>query len=576
MGGSSAPAGASGVPSNTIPTAEVYQPTGQPSADISLQSIFGGFTPTTATYTGNNPIFTGLTFPNTPGGNAYAYGNANFTGAGTVTDPNNPYVQSAISTASGLISPYSSLVSQLQGLTGAGSQSTESANTYAGMMQSLLNNQVYPTIQGMYNAANNITGLGGQTVDLGNQNVSLANQLTPSVASILGNTGTSQVGNNINTWLNTYAPQDFNQAQATGVNLSNMGSNVLNTAFDPQSALFNQLQNQVTQQTQAANAAAGLGGSAYGASNTANTLGNFDINWQNQQLQRQLAGLQGAGSAYSTAQSLLPATAQAFGNASGVAQQDIGAPVLQAGQVAQGVSNLLGQGADLYGTGANLYGTGANLYNSATNQFASDIGQWYAAQQAPLQAAAAQASALGTADQTLNQLAGQPYNIQATQSQNALQTLANLTNIGNQQYVPTQQLANDLQSYLGLGQSASQISGQLGALGQNELLNSAAGIGSALGTGSNLLFGNSLGSSGGLLGAAGLNPFTSSAAGALGSGAADFGGSIGTVGAAAGPTFADAAGGAFGGGDVAAVGAADAGTAGGGLGLSSLLPFGAS
>jgi hypothetical protein len=548
MGGSSAPAGASGVPSNSIPTAEIYQPTGQPQADVNLQSIFGGFMPTSTQYTGGNPLLGGLQFPNTPGGNEYPYGILNYQGPGTVTDPGNPYVQSALGTASGLTSPYSSLVSQLSGQTGAGSQSTGSAQNYANLMTSLLGNQVFPTIANMYGAANQISGLG--------------NQVAPGVASLVNNQQAPNIGNQIMYGIGGALPTAISNANTAAGNLYGYGNQVLNTGFDPQSALFNQLENQVSQQTAAANAAAGLGGSGYGASNTSNTLSNFDINWQNQQLGRQTQALGAAEPAFTTASGLLPGALQAAGNAANIGENLTAAPYQLGGAIAQGVSNILGQGA--------------NLYNQGTNQFASDLGQWYGAQQAPLQTAAAQAGALGTADQTLNQLAGQPYNIQATQSQNALQTLANLTNIGNQQYVPTQQLANDLQSYLGLGQSASQISGQLGALGQNELLNSAAGIGSALGTGSNLLFGNSLGSSGGLLGAAGLNPFTSSAAGALGSGAADFGGSIGTVGAAAGPTFADAAGGAFGGGDLAAVGAADAGTAGGGGALASLLPFGAS
>jgi hypothetical protein len=542
MGGSSAPAGASGVPSNSIPTAEIYQPTGQPSADINLQSIFSGFLPSTAQYTGGNPALSGLQFPNTPGGNEYPYGILNYQGSGTVTDPNNPNVQSALGTASELVSPFAGLAgqvaNQIPGYAGA-------AQNYSNEIGSWFNNLVLPDINTLSNTANQITGLG--------------QQVAPGVSSLVNNPQAPNIGNQIMAGIGGAIPTAISQANQAAGNLYGYGNQVLNTGFDPQSALFNQLQNQVSQQANAANAAAGLGGSGYGASNTSNTLSNFDINWQNQQLGRQTQALGAAEPAFTTASGLLPGALQAAGNAANIGENLTAAPYQLGGQIAQGVSNILGQGA--------------NLTNQFTNQFGQDIGQLFQGQQAPFTAASTAASTTGGIDQILNQLAGQPYNIQATQSQNALQTLSNLTNIGNQQYVPTQQLANDLQSYLGLGQSASQISGQLGALGQNELLNSAAGIGSALGTGSNLLFGNSLGSSGGLLGAAGLNPFTSSAAGALGSGAADFGGSIGASGAAVGPTFADAAGGAFGGGDLAAVGAAAPST---GFSLGSLIPFGAS
>lgn len=92
------------------------------------------------------------------------------------------------------------------------------------------------------------------------------------------------------------------QVQQTGINdlaaLTQAGNQVLSTGFDPQQALFNQTQGQVLDQASVANAMAGLGSSPYGASQTANTLSNFDINWQAQQAARQQAALGAATTAF--------------------------------------------------------------------------------------------------------------------------------------------------------------------------------------------------------------------------------------------------------------------------------------
>lgn len=88
----------------------------------------------------------------------------------------------------------------------------------------------------------------------------------------------------------------------TGANeLTSGAGQILSTGFDPQQALFSQNQNQVMQQVAAANAAAGIQGSPYGASVAGNTLGNFDINWANNQLQREATALGQAGTGYGSA-----------------------------------------------------------------------------------------------------------------------------------------------------------------------------------------------------------------------------------------------------------------------------------
>ena len=75
---------------------------------------------------------------------------------------------------------------------------------------------------------------------------------------------------------------DLSQQQA----LRGAGNSIYQTAFDPQQALFNQLTQQTTDQTRAADSARGLAMSPYSVGNESQALSNFDINWQNQQLQR--------------------------------------------------------------------------------------------------------------------------------------------------------------------------------------------------------------------------------------------------------------------------------------------------
>lgn len=93
--------------------------------------------------------------------------------------------------------------------------------------------------------------------------------------------------------LGTASGLDFGAQQG----LLNAGQAVYNTALDPQNALYNRTVQQLQDQTGATNSMYGLGSSAAGAGVANQALSNFNIDWQNQQLQRQLAGLQGYGQA---------------------------------------------------------------------------------------------------------------------------------------------------------------------------------------------------------------------------------------------------------------------------------------
>lgn len=94
------------------------------------------------------------------------------------------------------------------------------------------------------------------------------------------------------------------QAQQAGDQLSGAyaplqqgAGQVMQTAFDPQQALYARTAQQLQDQTRAAESARGIGMTPYGAGVEGQTMANFNIDWQNQQLQRQLQGLAGAGSA---------------------------------------------------------------------------------------------------------------------------------------------------------------------------------------------------------------------------------------------------------------------------------------
>ncbi len=88
------------------------------------------------------------------------------------------------------------------------------------------------------------------------------------------------------------AGQNFNQA---GQSLVPFASQIQQTAFDPQNALYARTQQQLVDQTRAGQAARGVATTPYGAAGESDALRKFDIDWQNAQLGRQIAGGEAAG-----------------------------------------------------------------------------------------------------------------------------------------------------------------------------------------------------------------------------------------------------------------------------------------
>ncbi len=191
-----------------------------------------------------------------------------------------------------------------------------------------------------------------------------------------------------------------------GANALNAGGNFLNTAtglqgqvspfinqtlqtgFDPQQKLFDQLFNQQQQQGLAGQAAAGVANTPYGAGLSQQGNQNFDIAWQNAQLARQGQAAQNAatlegipGIAANTAEGLLGSGSNlglgAAGFLNNVNQQQIqdylsylGMNTQNSAQLMQALNNSFGQGTNLYGAQ-----TGANQnFNNAQAQGLSGLG----------------------------------------------------------------------------------------------------------------------------------------------------------------------------------------------------------
>lgn len=218
------------------------------------------------------------------------------------------------------------------------------------------------------------------------------------------------------------------QAAGTFAPLTQAAQTILNAGYDPQNALFNRTQQQVLDQSNALNAMSGVANSPYGAGVTGQNLSNFDINWQNNLLNRMstaagaaqglygqaLGGLGTAGSLagqigglgtqigglgstigglYGTAGNLMNQGYGAAANLSGQAGNLMSAggaqylnALAQQNTLNQGAASLFGQGANVYGQGlqlqntlnqgaANLFGQGANIYNQGLNTASSLLGQ---------------------------------------------------------------------------------------------------------------------------------------------------------------------------------------------------------
>jgi hypothetical protein len=175
-------------------------------------------------------------------------------------------------------------------------------------------------------------------------------QAAANAAGASNNALAADFSNQANTnWATQGALQQLgNQQYST---LANAGNQVYQTALDPQSALYNRSVQQLQDQTGATNSMYGLGSSAAGAGVANQALSNFNIDWQNQQLQRQLQGLQGLAGAYGQAGGTLNSL---YSNAANYGQ-------LAGSQASQIPGLQLASGQTPYQTGQSIAGASGQL-----------------------------------------------------------------------------------------------------------------------------------------------------------------------------------------------------------------------
>jgi len=156
-----------------------------------------------------------------------------------------------------------------------------------------------------------------------------------------------------------------NTAISSGNSLVPYATQALQTGFDPQNAQYNAQFGQQQQQTGANAAANGVAGTPYGAGVTNAADNEFNLAWQQQELQRQQTGA-------STANSLLNQQNQGAvtgqGLLTGVADQNLSAlsALNNAGGQATGVDQQMIQDFLAYLSG------GTSATNAATSQYSAE------------------------------------------------------------------------------------------------------------------------------------------------------------------------------------------------------------
>lgn len=198
----------------------------------------------------------------------------------------------------------------------------------------------------------------------------------------------------------TLAPMQQQNAQTLqnlGQQAVPYGQQILQTGFDPQQSLYNRTQQQLTDQLGAQNAMSGLSGTPYGAGVVGQGLSNFNIDWQNQQLQRQATAAQGYGALTNTigkdlsgaadfgqaaAGTIAGAGAQPYGTSLGISGNQLGGlSALSQGTTAAYAlpQQLIGDYQKYLNLGNQASGTTDSAINSA---YSNSLQAWQAQQAA--------------------------------------------------------------------------------------------------------------------------------------------------------------------------------------------------
>lgn len=279
-------------------------------------------------------------------------------------------------------------------------------------------------------------------------------------------------------------------------------SSILNTAFDPQNALYNQTLQRTQDQLGTQLARMGITDSGVGARLASDTLRDFNIDWQNRALDRQLAGLQGytqglsgAGAQLGTGGNLQTAGAQAYLTGSqlpyttyqGIGQGNLGT-LEQLANLAGKTANTVGAAGDLQ-LGGNAAGYNAYTTNQGNIMGAADAymrgGQNLATQYGNVQNAVQNYSNLGNDAINFQMQSGalpygaymQGYGDQFGALSNYLQNAAGISNLGTAGIGPMQNYLGGVMQ--GAGNAANAASGaQTRTTDQNA--QAAAGLGGVL------------------------------------------------------------------------------------------------
>jgi hypothetical protein len=186
--------------------------------------------------------------------------------------------------------------------------------------------------------------------------------------------------------LNNQANSDYGTASA----LLNAGANTYANASGANPAQYNLSLNNLTQQTGATNSMYGLGSSAAGAGVQDQALSNFNIGWNTQQIQNQIAGLGAYGQAANQAGQYLTAGNQAAEAAPGYALMSGSLPYTTAQTIAATPGSL----ASTYGSylNSNLYGPAETIQQGIIPYMNAGVG----AEATPYGTAATNAQGLGS------------------------------------------------------------------------------------------------------------------------------------------------------------------------------------
>lgn len=233
----------------------------------------------------------------------------------------------------------------------------------------------------------------------------------------------------------------------------------LEQGFDPQKALYGVQSQQNTDKTRAANAASGVSTSPYGAALEAQSGRDFDLNWQQTQLQRELTAAQTAGTLGQTQTNILGAANQAGSTAAGLGNTAAGF-----GSTAAGLGSTAG---GLGNTAAGLYGAAQGFGSGATSAYGGASSAYGAAGAAQTNRSNILGSTSGiTRDNAAAQASGasgiaQGAQTQQSITQNKLSGLGAYLGAGAQATGVQQTAIADMLSYLGQGTSAANATTNL-------------------------------------------------------------------------------------------------------------------